>query len=71
VNAVRFLLTVFGMIAAIAVAKVAQYAAVDAFGDRLGFNWVSFLGFAPVIAIYCFAAAKRPDLFKFKGKTRG
>ncbi len=70
-KAVRVVLTTLGIIAAIAIAKVAQFASVDAFGDRLGFNWASFVGVAPVIAIYWFAAAKRPDLFKFKGKQRG
>ncbi len=70
-KAVRVTLTALGIMAAIAIAKVAQYASVDAFGDRLGFNWASFMGVAPVIAIYWFAAAKRPDLFKFKGKQRG
>ena len=67
----QVVLTTLGIIAAIAIAKVAQFASVDAFGDRLGFNWASFVGVAPVIAIYWFAAAKRPDLFKFKGKQRG
>jgi hypothetical protein len=71
VSVVRVALTSLGIMAAIAVAKVAQYASADAFGDRLGFNWASFLGVAPVIAIYWFAAAKRPDLFKFEGKQRG
>lgn len=70
-RAVRFALTVLGIMAAIAIAKVAQYASVDAFGDRLGFNWASTIGLVPVLAIYWFAAAKRPDLFKFKGKQRG
>ena len=70
-RALRLLLTIAGIVAAIAVAKAAQYASVEAFGDRLGFDWASFLGLAPVLAIYWIAAAKRPDLFKFRGKKLG
>ncbi len=70
-RAVRVVITILGIMAAIVMAKMAQYAAVDALGDRLGFNWASTIGLVPVLAIYWFAAAKRPDLFKFKGKQRG
>ena len=54
----------------VAVAKVAQFAAVDALGGRLGFDLASFIGVAPVIAFYFFLSVRFPHLNKL-GLTRG
>lgn len=54
----------------VGIAKAAQYAAVDAFGEQLGFDGASFLGVAPVIAFYFFLSVRYPHLNKF-GLTRG
>lgn len=54
----------------VAVAKAAQYAAVDALGARLGFDAASLLGVLPVIAFYFFLSVRYPHLNKL-GLTRG
>ncbi len=54
----------------VAVAKVAQYAAVDALGERVGFDLASLIGVAPVIALYFFLSVRYPHLNKL-GLTRG
>jgi hypothetical protein len=51
-------------------AKMAQYGAVDAFGDRLGFLFASLVGAGPVFALYYFAAKRFPRLNTF-GLSRG
>jgi len=61
-------LTMIGLM--VVLAKAAQYAAVDAFGDQIGFNLASLLGAGPVIAIYFFLSVRFPRLNKF-GLTRG
>ena len=65
------LLTAVAMIALmVAVAKLAQYAAVDVLGGQLGFDLASFVGVAPVIAFYFFLSVRYPHLNKL-GLTRG
>jgi hypothetical protein len=65
------LLVALAMIAVmVGVAKAVQYAAVDAFGEQLGFDGASLLGVAPVIAFYFFLSVRYPHLNKF-GLTRG
>jgi len=54
----------------VVLAKAAQYASVDAFGDQIGFNLASLLGAGPVIAIYFFLSVRFLRLNKF-GLTRG
>lgn len=54
----------------VAVAKLAQYAAVDVLGGQLGFDLASFVGVAPVIAFYFFLSVRYPHLNKL-GLTRG
>lgn len=65
------LVAAFGMIAVmVAFAKVAQYAAVDALGERVGFDLASLIGVGPVIAFYFFLSVRYPHLSKL-GLTRG
>jgi hypothetical protein len=54
----------------VVVAKAAQFAAVDALGEQLGFDLASFVGLAPVIAFYFFLSVRYPHLNKL-GLTRG
>lgn len=63
----RWLLAAPVMLAMVAVAKVVQYASVDAFGQQLGFNVASVVGVLPVIAVYIIAAVKLPHV---RGVTR-
>ena len=66
----RFLIAIPVVIVMIVFAKIAQYAAVDAFGGRLGFELASLLGVLPVIAFYIWLAARYPHYFK-PGFIRG
>jgi hypothetical protein len=54
----------------VVVAKVAQYAGVNALGGQLGFDLASFVGVAPVVAFYFFLSVRYPHLNKL-GLTRG
>ncbi len=54
----------------VVLAKVAQYAAVDAFGAALGFDLASAVGVVPVIVLYYWAAVSLPRLTIW-GLTRG
>jgi hypothetical protein len=38
------------IVTGVAIAKMAQYAAVDAFGERLGFDLASAVGVFPILA---------------------
>ncbi len=58
------------IVAMVAVAKIAQFASVEAFGGRLGFDGASLLGVAPVIAFYFFLSVRYPHLNKL-GLARG
>lgn len=64
------LVALFMIALMVVVAKAAQYAAVGAFGDRLGFDLASLIGVAPVIAFYFFLSVRYPHLNKL-GLTRG
>lgn len=50
-------------------AKIAQYAAVDAFGSYIGFNLASLVGITPILTLYILAAAKLPDPFSKRRNT--
>jgi hypothetical protein len=51
-------------------AKAAQFASLDVFGDKLGFELASLVGVGPVLAVYYLVAVKFPALNKF-GLSRG
>ncbi len=69
-KALHFLASIAMIGMMVAVAKVAQFAAVDALRERLGFDLASFVGVAPVIAFYFFLSVHYPHLNKL-GLTRG
>ncbi len=42
------------IVTSVAIAKISQYAAVDAFGERLGFDLASAVGVFPILAALLF-----------------
>ena len=66
----NFILFLPVLVLAVGFAKMAQYTAVDAFGDQWGFNIASTFGVLPIIAFYYWVAIKMKK-FKGVGQTNG
>lgn len=56
------------IIIGVALGKMMQYAAVDLFGDKLGFNGASFIGLIPYIMLLLWASLRFPRLRFRRGK---
>lgn len=64
---VRLIYAVLFVSFCVVVGKACQYAAVDALGDRLGFEVASIAGLAPFFGVLAVLKARYPRYFAFRG----
>ncbi|UVI38958.1 hypothetical protein [Qipengyuania spongiae] len=62
-RAIKVLIALPVILLMVGFAKMAQYTAVEAFGDRLGFDVASLTGLIPILILYFWVAAKLPRSF--------
>jgi hypothetical protein len=66
----KLVLVLFAVVLMGGFAKGVQYASVDAFGAKLGFEMASLMVLAPILIIYYFIAKKLPAITIF-GRSYG